>query len=207
MDIVKELKTNGMLLQKVPKKEQTPEICEIAIKQNPLALKFASRKCLNSNICLIAVKNNAKAFQYVPNQFITKKMSELAVEAYPKFLNKLPENFKTSEICMNAVKKDVKNLSYVSYENICELFNDKIEIDLIKKIVSYDPSWFKYMPNRPDVRKLCIEYMKKDFSIAQYMPEQIKMSDDILAYQKSMRKLKVVKKFYATERKNVCNFY
>lgn len=41
-----------------------------------------------------------------------------------------------------------------------------------------------YMPNRPDVRVFCISCMEEDFSVAQYMPEQIKIADDILNYQK-----------------------
>ena len=48
MDITKELKKDGMLLKKIPKKEQTIDICKMAIRQNPLALQFVSRKCLDS---------------------------------------------------------------------------------------------------------------------------------------------------------------
>ena len=57
MDITKELKKDGMLLKKIPKKEQTIDICKMAIRQNPLALQFVSRKCLDSKMCLAAVKN------------------------------------------------------------------------------------------------------------------------------------------------------
>ena len=42
MDITKELKKDGMLLKKIPKKEQTIDICKMAIRQNPLALQFVS---------------------------------------------------------------------------------------------------------------------------------------------------------------------
>ena len=42
MDIIKELKRDGMLLKKIPKKEQTIELCKAAIRQNPLALQFVS---------------------------------------------------------------------------------------------------------------------------------------------------------------------
>ena len=62
MDIIKELKRDGMLLKKIPKKEQTIELCKAAIRQNPLALQFVSRKCLDSKMCLAAVKKNGQAF-------------------------------------------------------------------------------------------------------------------------------------------------
>lgn len=40
MDILREIKRDGMLLKMVPKKEQTMELCKQAVSQNPLALKF-----------------------------------------------------------------------------------------------------------------------------------------------------------------------
>ena len=116
MDIIKELKKDGMLLKKIPKKEQTVDICKIAIRQNPLALQFVSRKCLDSKMCLAAVKKDGQAFRYVPSQFVTRRMCELAVEANPEFLNDVPEDFRTLKICISAVKKDVNALSYISRE-------------------------------------------------------------------------------------------
>lgn len=182
MDIIKELKRDGMLLKKIPKKEQTIELCKAAIRQNPLALQFVSRKCLDSKMCLAAVKKNGQAFRYVPGQFVTKRMCELAVEAAPELLNNVPENFRTSTICINAIKKDVNILSFISQKKRYELFDDSTEIDLIEKIVAHNPKWLVYMPNRPDVKALCINYMEEDFSIAQYMPEQVKISKDILGF-------------------------
>ena len=191
MDIIKELKRDGMLLKKIPKKEQTKDLCKAAIKQNPLALQFVSRKYLNSKMCLMAVKKNVQAFRYVPSQFVTKRMCISAVEADPQLLNNVPENYRTSAMCINAIKKDVNTLSFVSQEKRYELFDNDTGIDLIEKIVEHNPEWLKYMPNRPDVKALCINYMEEDFSIAQYMPEQVKLSEDILSYQKSKGKVAI----------------
>lgn len=201
MDIIKELKKDGMLLKKIPKKEQTVDICKIAIRQNPLALQFVSRKCLDSKMCLAAVKKDGRAFRYVPSQFVTRRMCELAVEANPEFLNDVPEDFRTLKICISAVKKDVNALSYISREKRYELFDDNTEIDLIEKIVANNTKWLAYMPNRPDVKALCINCMEEDFSIAQHMPEQIKISWDILDYQKSKGKLQFLMKYYDSEEK------
>ena len=59
------------------------------------------------------------------------------------------------------------------------------------------------MPNRPDVKALCINYMEEDFSIAQYMPEQVKISKDILSYQKSKGKIQFTHKYYDSEGEKV----
>jgi len=76
-----------------------------------------------------------------------------------------------------------------------------VVIDLIEKIVANNSKWLAYMPNRPDVKALCINCMEEDFSIAQYMPEQIKISLDILDYQKSKGKLQFLMKYYDSEEK------
>ncbi|MBS6798466.1 MAG: DUF4116 domain-containing protein [Firmicutes bacterium] len=201
MYIIRELKKDGMLLKNIPRKEQTIELCQTAIEQNPLALQFVSEKCLDSQMCLSAVKKDGRAFRYIPGRFVTKRMCELAVGADPELLNNVPENFRTTTICINAVKKDVSTLSYVLQEKRFELFDDNTEIDLIEKIVAHNPKWIVYMPNRPDVRELCINYMEEDFSFAQYMPEKIKISEDILKYQKSKGNLQFINKYYDSEEK------
>ena len=59
------------------------------------------------------------------------------------------------------------------------------------------------MPNRPDVRAFCISCcMEEDFSVAQYMPEQIKIADDILNYQKTKGKLHFIHKHYNLKKEN-----
>lgn len=190
-----------MLLKKIPKKQQTTIICKTAIRQNPLALQFVSPKCLDSKICLEAVKKDGQAFRYIPAQFITRRMCQLAVEADPQLLNSVPESFKTQMICINAVKKDVSTMSYIPEEKRYRLFDVNTEIDLLKKVVAYNPMWLVYMPNRPDVRALCINYMDEDFSIAWYMPKQIKVSEDILTYQKSKGKVQFIYKYYDSKAK------
>ena len=220
MNIEKELKKDGLLLKKIPKKNQTMDICKIAVKQNPLVLQFVSKKCLDFKFCMSAVKKDCHAFRYVPDQYITKEMCELAVEGDSQLLNNVPEEFRTLEICMNAIKKEINVLPYVPKEfrtlEICmnaikedlnawqyipkeiryKLFDNNIEISLIDSVIACAPNWLIYMSDRSDIVELCIRYMEKDFSIAQYIPEQIKTSAEILSYQKSKGKLSFVKKYY-----------
>lgn len=196
MNILKELEIDGMLLRQIPKTEQTLEICEKAIKQNPLSIQFADKKYLNSQICLEAVRKNGNVFRYIPNQFITEKLCELAIETDPQLLNNIPDDFKTIKICLDAVKKDVRTLSYIPQEKRYKMFNSGIEKTLVKKLVEYNRGWLEYMPNSSEIREICIKYMDEDFSISQYMPEQVKISEDILRYQMSKGKVKFENKYY-----------
>lgn len=204
MDIAEELKKDGLLLKTVPKKDQTTDICKIAIKQNPLALQFASRKCIDSTICLSAVENDGRAFRFVPKQIITQQMCILAIESEPELLNNIPEKFRTSQICIKAIEKKVSVLSYVSQEQRYTLFNNQTELALIKRIVTYNQNWLIYMPNRSDVRKLCIDLMEKDFSLAQYMPNLVKESLSILNYQKRKGRVVYIDKYYNKDENTFC---
>lgn len=169
MDIIDNLKKDGMLLKKVPKKEQTVEYCKLAIKQNPLALRYASIRCINSKICFSAVKKDVRAFRFVPEKFVTRAMCRVAVETSPKLLSIVPDSFKSKNICLSALKKDVSVTDYIPEDKRYEMFDNNIEIDLIKKVINYNPKWLMYTPDRLDIEKLCINLMEKDFCIARYM--------------------------------------
>lgn len=172
MNIIEKIKENSLGLEKIPKEEQTRELCEIAIKQNPLTIKFANAECLDCEIC------------------------EFAVNQVPELIKFVPDNFKTKEICLIAVKNNVNTFGYIPVEKRIELFDDKTDIELIKKIVDCRQQWLRYAPNRADVRALCIRYMENDFSISRFMPDEIKTSEDILEYQKAKGKLRYKNKFY-----------
>lgn len=201
MYIIDNLKKDGMLLKKVPKKEQTVEYCKLAIKQNPLALRYASIRCINSKICFSAVKKDVRAFRFVPKKFVTRAMCRMAVETSPKLLSIVPDSFKSKNICLSALKKDVSVTDYIPEDKRYEMFDNNIEIDLIKKVINYNPKWLMYTPDRLDIEKLCINLMEKDFCIARYMPLQVKMSETILKYQKSKNKLRFVNKYYDCDEK------
>ena len=206
---------NGeMLLKKIPKKEQTMEMCKMAIKQNPLELKYASVRCLDKEICMEAVKTNPKILKYVPLKFLTKEMCELALEKDSKIFENVPETFRTPELCIETIEKDIDILPFISYEQRKELFNELTEFDVIKSVLTYDLRWLAYMPDRQDVRELCIKYMEDKFSIAKYMSMELRKSKEILNYQKSRGKVEFLEKLYDPEAdkfkvrvKVVCDYY
>ena len=203
-DIIHNLKKDGMLLKSIPKKKHTMEICKVAIEQNVKAIRYASKKCLDYEICLHAVKKDGNMFKYVPNGLITNEMCELAVMENVKLLYNVPKEFQTKSICLMAIKNDVSTLEYVSQENRMQLFDNETAFDLIKKAIDYNKEYLEYMPARSDVIKLCIDYIKQDFSLVQYMPQQIKVNRDILNYQKSVGKLIFEDKYYNYEEKTFC---
>lgn len=195
-EILKNLKKDGLLLKKIAKKDHTIEICRVAIHQNPNALKFASKNCVDYEICLNAVKKDGDVFPYVPKQLITENMCRLAVSANAELLNNVPENFRTNDICLLSIKNNVSTLSYISQEKRYELFSVETPVDLLEKVVNYNKSWITYVPVCKKTVELCIEYMKQDFSISQFLPKELKQNREILEFQKSVGKLKFIYKIY-----------
>ncbi len=55
-------------------KEQTPEICLEAVKQNGYALRFVKEQ--TSEICLETVKQDGDALQYVNSDFFEEEVGE-----------------------------------------------------------------------------------------------------------------------------------
>lgn len=202
VDIINELKKDGLLLKKIKKKDQTIELCRFAIRQNPNALKFSSEKCVDNEICLKAVKKDAEVFRYVPPKLITEKMCKTAVSMNSDLLNNVPEHFRTIEICLLAIENNPNTISYVSNFKRYELFDDKTPLSLIKKVVSCNIGWLTYMPACPKVIKLCLSYIRKDFSISQFLPKELKNNRKILDFQKSVGKIKFVSKSYEADSRN-----
>lgn len=197
--IVKKLNKDGLLLKQISKREQTPEMCKEAISQNPKALQYASKKCIDAKICLAAVKRDGNVFRYVPNQFITKKMCLMAVQADADLLNNVPDDWKTTEICLIAVTKKPCNLSYISQERRYEVLNEESPTELLQSIVEFNINWLIYMPVCRKGIDICLACIKKDFSTSQYLPLGINQNEEILDYQKSQGKISILKKLYNSE--------
>lgn len=196
---LKNLKKDGLLLKKIYKRDQTHEMCKTAINQNPEALQYASKACLDAKICLTAVKKNGNLFRYVPSKFVTKKMLMLAVQTDADFLNNVPDDWKTKEICLLAVTKKPSTLIYVPNERIYEILNKETPAALLKSIVDFNFKWLIYMPNCQRGIYICLACIKKDFSASQYLPSEIKYNKQILDYQKSQGKINISSKLYDQE--------
>ncbi len=196
---LEKIRKDGLLLRKIYKTEQTPEMCKAAINQNPKALQYASRACIDKRICLAAVKKDGNVFRYVPSKFITKEMCLLAVEADAELLNNVPDNLRTREICLLAVTKKPETLHYILHERRYEILNEKTSAQLLNSLVQINIKWLMYMP---DCRKgifICLTYIKNDFSTSQFLPMSIKRNQEILDYQKSQGKVNILSKQYNSE--------
>ena len=111
---VRILKLNGMELQFV--KNQTTELCEMAINQDWRALQYVIDQ--TEKLCLLAIWQNGYAIKHVKHQ--TKTLCVAAILKQPHAL-KYVKN-KTYELCMIALCKDGNTLQYIDWLPLDEMY-------------------------------------------------------------------------------------
>lgn len=108
----KVISQNGLLINYV--KEQTPELCMLAVQQNGFALKYINNKTIE--LCMLAVQQNGIALEYVPTELQNDSakhcLYELAVQQNGLALEYVKEQ--TYEICKLAVQEHGFSLYYVN---------------------------------------------------------------------------------------------
>ena len=118
------VKENGWALKFV--NQQTPDICLAAVKENGWALKFVNQQTLE--VCLAAVAQNGHALEYVNQQ--TPDVCLTAVKTHGCALEHVQKQ--TPEICWAAVKQDGWALECVQKQTpeICWAAVTRNEYDL-----------------------------------------------------------------------------
>ena len=113
----------------IPRKILTLEMCQTVVQKNGLLLKYIPMIYRIYSICLTAVTNCSKAFKFVPIPL--RKMQEISLITMSNCLSNikyLPEPYKTNCICSDVVNYDGLLLAYVPLKKI----NFKICLDAYK---------------------------------------------------------------------------
>ena len=164
---------DGLLLEHID--IQDLETCEIAVGQNPKALKFANIQ--TPDMCKEAIIKNPKVFKYVIDKtldliyfaisidpanirYVTElsdDICELAVNLDASALKYIPENFQTLQMCESAVSADYKSLEYAKYQTN----------EMCAAAVEICPSMLQYVIEQTN--KICIDAIKKNISCLKYV--------------------------------------
>jgi predicted RNase H-like nuclease len=149
---LKAVKQNGNALEYV--KEQTPELCLEAVKENGYSLQYVKEQ--TPEICLEAVKKNWSALQYVKEQ-----TPEICLEAVKKNWSALQYvKEQTPEICLEAVKKNLSALQYVKEQTP----------EICLKAVKQNGKALKYV--KEQTPEICLEAVKQNGHALLYVKEQ-----------------------------------
>ena len=122
------VKNNGFTLSYVPENLKTKELCELAIQQNGWALRYVPDRLKTQELCELAVQQNGYALRYIPEELKTKELCKLAIKQDGIALQYVPEELRTKELCELAFKNNVLALRYVPDEyRTKELYNIAVQ--------------------------------------------------------------------------------
>lgn len=195
MDEKQILKKDGLALANI--KNQTEELCCIAVRQNGRALRYVHNQ--TEKICLAAVRSNALVLEYVENQtkrvittalkkdgiavqFLKEPSREyytLAIESNPAAIQFVPQS---TDLCLLALKKDPQAFQYIndktnqsywpiviSQPKLLSLI-DKPPVELCLKAISNDSSAFKYVSDKS--YDMCAKAIEINPDAIAYVPLQ-----------------------------------
>ncbi len=168
------VKESGWNIQYLPKRIQTQEIVDTAIKGACWAIEYALDEFKTYENCLAAVKRNGQTLQHVPNNFITKEMCELAVRARYPCLNLIPKEFLTKDLCTTAVKGNGRDIANVPDE----FMSSELGFIAITSPAPSNPSSdmagenIKYIPAKYITREIILESTKRWSSTYVTIPKE-----------------------------------
>ena len=154
------VKEDGQALQYV--KEQTPDICLEAVKKNGFVLAYVKEQ--TPDICLEAVKQNGLALKYVKDQ--TEDICIEAVKQNGWALQFVKEQ--TEDICLEAVKKNGLALAYVKEQTP----------DICITAVKEDGQALQYV--KEQTSDICLEAIKQNNKVLKYVYDEF--VPDIIPY-------------------------
>ena len=175
------LRFQGLFLQYLDTKYQTPELVEIAVKSRGDAIQYVLYSFITQDLCDIASNRSALALKFIPFQFQNLDMCINAVKrikraieyADPKYLEELSKITNTEEKpnkYLYTIEMHIKSMiTDISIDNIDKITTDKVPDEVIKYVKSYLD--YEIIPQIKNIKKILAksEYHK----CVNYMPEII----------------------------------
>jgi Domain of unknown function (DUF4116) len=210
------IEQNGLVLQDVPEKHRTEELCRIALKQDGRALRYVPKAYRTPELCRLAVEQNGLALTCVPENLRTPELYRLAVEQDGWALEDIPENQRTLELCRIAVQSNGRVLGYVPAEYKAELYSLALEqngkalkyidkdyrtAELCLLAVQQDGRILEYVPYKHQTPELCCLAIEQNGLALQFVPEKYKTEKLCrLAIEQNGQALRYVpQKYHTTE--------
>ena len=110
------LSKNGLLIKNF--KYITPELAEIAVKQNGLAIRYIPEGIQTEYICECAIKQNIESFRYT--KYKTEEMCWYVIKKQPSFINYVPPYIRTDKMLNWLIDQNPFNIELMSDNIITE---------------------------------------------------------------------------------------
>ena len=171
------------VLHNTLKAKQTPDMIFSAIRDDPKALRDASKKLITYEMCEEAVKAEGSVLKYVPEKLIDRALIEKAVNSDGLAIEYVPEKYITKKLALKAVKARLRGplYNYYMHFNIEPSYNyypifyipkGIIDRDIVCESVKAHALSIKNVPTRYLNKNICKLAVSQDGRAIQYVPKR-----------------------------------
>ena len=192
IDFIKTNRTYIDVKNDIHEKLITQEICELAVKQNGMALEFIPEQYITRKLCQLAIEQNGNAINLIPNDMLDEHLFFIASKTNKNILIYTPKEYRTKKFCEYAI--DNKNVFY-------NIPKEYINYELCKKSILKNAISIKYIPKEYRTKELCELAIKQDGSALRYIPKKYRTKELYeLAINSSPYALQYIPQTYYSEK-------
>ena len=138
-------------------KEQSYDICILAVQRNGLALQYVKNEFRTEKVCTLAVQQNCLALQYVPGHCQTESMCKEAIQQNVYALQYV--NCQSYDLCLSIVQRNGLALEHVEAQTqvICNI------------AVQQNCYALKYVKKEYQTDQMCIAAIEKNIHMFEYV--------------------------------------
>jgi hypothetical protein len=165
-------------------KEQTLELCQLAVERNPRTIKHAQYQ--TEDMCVRAVNEDPTLIKYVKHQ--TEKMCETAVTNKAHLFEYVDSKFHTEKICIRALRwrpSFIKNIA-------------KPTKKMCMKAVGKSGIVLEFIPSEMKTDDVCIAAVKQNYKAIEFVGNQTKELC-MIALDHTKFAMKLIKEKYKTD--------
>lgn len=177
--------TDGYILEFIPLKAKTPDVCLQAINKNVYNIKHYPKNLITFDLCIELIKRKRNIFsneidiimQHIPEEYKTDKLWDILTEE--GYLKYIPEDKRTSKVCLISIKKSVLSVPFIPNKIFENGDNEIIELicfEIIKYSLLYVPYKIK---NSEFGKKLSLEAVKIKSYNLDHVPLEI-LTEEII---------------------------
>ena len=120
------LSYDGYLIRFFNEEDITNNMCLVAIKNQPFALRHIPNKFINDELIDTAISINGYSIMYVDDKMKTDERCISAYNQCARAIRFMPDYLITYELCVEAVKRDMFCLQYVPDEYFYKVYKEAI---------------------------------------------------------------------------------
>jgi hypothetical protein len=170
-------------LRKVSKRIQTPEMVQLAVENDGIAIKSVSKKLISEELCEIAIRQNGLALSYIPESIlkIYPYFYDLAVENTGLAIEYVPKECITPQMAFQAVSQKL-SLKYDFQKYPISFIPKPLRTEeLLRTSIRNSPDCIKDIPESELSKDLYYLALSGNGAILKIVPSKYKDKEMITA--------------------------